>query len=218
MVQESTLRAFTEALGSASPTPGGGAAAALTGALAAALAEMVAQLTTGRPKFAGVEAQVQSILQRAQQARARLLALIDEDAQAYAAVAQAYRLPKGDDAEQTWRDLAIQAALLEAMQPPWATMEAACDTIALADEIAAIGNPTVASDAGCAALLGEAAVRVGALNVLANAVLLKDAAAASAARDRIGRLEARAADLRQRAMATVYQRLGLAQASTPSPA
>jgi formiminotetrahydrofolate cyclodeaminase len=93
-------------------------------------------------------------------------------------------------------------------------MEEGCDVIALAEEIARIGNPTVASDAGCAALLGEAAVRVGALNVLANVVLLKDSAAASAARDRVGRLEARAASERQRAMATVYARMGITQTET----
>jgi formiminotetrahydrofolate cyclodeaminase len=209
MAQESTVRAFTEALGSSAATPGGGAAAALTGALAAALAEMVAQLTVGRPKFIGVVAQARSILERAHQTRARLLALMDEDARAYAAVAAAYRLPKGDEAERSWRESAIQTALLEAMQPPWSTMEAACDAIALADEIAAIGNPTVASDAGCAALLGEAAVRAGAMNVLANVVLLKDATAAGAARERISQLEERAAELRQRTMATVSQRMGI---------
>jgi formiminotetrahydrofolate cyclodeaminase len=209
MAQDTTLRAFAEALGSSSPTPGGGAAGALVGALAAALAEMVAQLTVDRPKFAAVGPHARSIIDRAGQLRARLLALIDDDAHAYAAVAAAYRLPKGDDAERTWRTSSIQAALAAAMQPPFATMETACDAIALAGEVAGIGNPTVASDAGCAALLGEAAVRVGALNVLANVVLLTDAAAAMHARDRIGKLEARAAELRQAAMAVVSQRMGL---------
>lgn len=216
MAQESTLRAFTAALGSGAPTPGGGAAAALAGALAAALAEMVGQLTTGRARFADVEVQVRSLLERARQTRERLLTLVDEDAQAYAVVAEAYRLPKADASERAERASAIQVALAAAMQPPWATMEAACDAIALAEELAAIGNPTVASDAGCAALMGEAAVRCGALNVLANVALLTDVTAASAARDRIGQLEARAAALRQRAMTTVYQRMGVTQPMPPA--
>ncbi|MBF6591922.1 MAG: cyclodeaminase/cyclohydrolase family protein, partial [Ktedonobacterales bacterium] len=200
----------TEALGSSAPTPGGGAAGALVGALGAALAEMVAQLTLGRPKFADVEVRVRDVVERARAARARLLALMDDDARAYEAVSAAYRLPKGIEAERAWRDAAIQGALAAATQPPLRVMEEACDTITLAGEIVAIGNPTVASDAGCAALLGEAAVRVGALNVLANVVLLKDQAAGIAARERIGTLETRAAERRQEVMVAVYARMGLA--------
>jgi formiminotetrahydrofolate cyclodeaminase len=218
MAQESTLRAFTEALGSSAPTPGGGAAGALAGALAAALTEMVAQLTMGKAKFSAVEPEVRGVIERARQSRARLLALMEDDAHAFQAVSRAYALPKGDETERAWRESSIQAALAGAMQPPLRTMEEACDVIALAEEIARIGNPTVASDAGCAALLGEAAVRVGALNVLANVVLLKDPAAATAARDRVGRLEAHAASARQRAMATVYARMGLTQSETQSEA
>ncbi|HEX6121861.1 MAG TPA: cyclodeaminase/cyclohydrolase family protein [Ktedonobacterales bacterium] len=214
MAQESTLRAFSEALGSRTPTPGGGAAAALAGALAAALAEMVAQLTTGKAKFRAVEPQVRGVIERARQARVRLLDLMDEDTRAFQAVSLAYALPKGDDVERAWRESSIQAALAGAMQPPLRTMEEGCDVIALAAEIAEIGNPTVASDAGCAALLGEAAVRTAALNVLANVVLLRDAAAATTARDRVGRLEATAASARQRAMVTVYARMGLTQAES----
>jgi formiminotetrahydrofolate cyclodeaminase len=204
-----SVTGFLEALGSSAPTPGGGAASALVGAIATALAEMVAQLTVGRPKFQAAEEQARDVLEQARSLRAELLRLMDEDARAYAGVAAAYRMPKGSAEERAARDAAIQRALDAAMQPPLAIMERGCAALALAEPIAAIGNPTVASDVGCAALLGEAAVRAAGLNVLANVVLLRDAAAGAEARARVAEMEARAGELRERAMATVGRRMGL---------
>jgi formiminotetrahydrofolate cyclodeaminase len=203
------LEQFLDALGSSAPTPGGGAASALVGALAAALAEMVAQLTVGRPKYAAVEERAKRVLRETQSLRNELLALVDEDAQAYGGVAAAYALPKASEDERRARDEAIQASLVSAMQPPLQIMERGCDVLRLADEIAEIGNPTVASDAGCAALLGEAAVRAAGLNVMANVVLLRDEQVAGEARKRVATLEAHAAELRERALATVRAKMKL---------
>jgi formiminotetrahydrofolate cyclodeaminase len=175
--------------------------------LAAALAEMVAQLTVGRPKYAAVEERAQTVLRETQRLRSELLALVDEDAQAYGGVATAYALPKGTDDERRARDEAIQASLVTAMQPPLRVMARGCDVLRLADEIAAIGNPTVASDAGCAALLGEAATRAAGLNVMANVVLLRDEQVAGEARERVSALEAQAAELREQALATVRAKM-----------
>jgi formiminotetrahydrofolate cyclodeaminase len=202
-----SLEQFLDALGSSAPAPGGGAASALAGALAAALAEMVAQLTVGRPKYATVEEQAQRALRETQRIRSDLIALMDEDAQAYRGVATAYALPKGTDDERRARDEAIQEALRAAMQPPMRVMERGCDLLRLAGEIATIGNPTVASDAGCAALLGEAAVRAAGLNVMANVVLLRDEQVAAEARAQVTALESRAAELRDQALATVRARM-----------
>lgn len=202
-----SLEQFLDALGSGAPTPGGGAASALAGALAAALAEMVAQLTVGRPKYAAVEERAQAVLRETRRLRSELLALVDEDARAYGGVAAAYALPKVTDVERRARDEAIQASLQSAMQPPLRIMEAGCDVLRLADEIAEIGNPTVASDAGCAALLGEAAVRAAGLNVMANVVLLRDEQIADEARKRVVALEAQAAELRERALATARAKM-----------
>lgn len=206
---ETTVAGFLAALGSNAPTPGGGAASALAGALAAALAEMVAQLTVGRPKYAAFDERVRTIIEQLQANRARLLQFMADDERAFQGVSTAYRLPKGSDEERAARDAAIQAALLAAMQPPLAVMAAACDTLALAEEIARVGNGTVASDAGCAAILGEAAVRSAALNVLANVVLLRDERAASDARQQVLSMETNASDLHKRTMATVRARMGL---------
>jgi len=210
MPEERRLPDFLEALGSGAPTPGGGAASAVAGALAAALAEMVANFTVGRPKYAEVEAGMRAIVARARTMRERLLALAEDDERAYAQVSAAYKRPKATDEERDAREGAIQAALRAAMQPPLEVMRLACDAVEMAGDVAASGNATVVSDAGCAALLGEAAVRAAALNVLANVALLKDAAAAEEGRQAVARLEERAASLREHTMAAVHARMGLA--------
>lgn len=208
MPDERSIPVFIEALGSSAPTPGGGAASALVGALAAALAEMVAQLTAGRKQFSAVESEARDVLLSAQRLRQSLLDLIAEDERAFEGVSTGYRLPKVTDEERALREEAIQAALHDAMQPPLAVMRQACEAAELAERIARAGNPTVASDAGCAALFAESAVHAAALNVLANVVLLRDTAAAAAARAQIAELSARATELRAATLATVYERMG----------
>lgn len=209
MTEQRTLADFLEALGSSAPAPGGGAATALVGALAAALAEMVAELTVGKPRYTSIEASMRSIIAQTRAAREDLLALVAQDEAAFAGVAAAYRQPKATDEEKTRREEAIQAALVMAMRPPLRMMERVCDVLTLASEVAAAGNPTVVSDAGCAALFGEAAVRAAALNVLANVVLLRDNAAANEARATVARLEEQAQALRERTMAAVHARMGV---------
>ena len=206
---EQPIGAFVAALGSNAPAPGGGAACALAGALAAALAGMVAQFTVGRPKYQAVEERARQLLTQAQAVCVELLAQMDADERAFQAVADAYKLPKSSDAEREQREAAIQAALHGAMQPPLRVMELSCAALEVAHEIAGVGNSTVASDAGCAALLGEAAVRAAALNVLTNVTLLHDTATATVARTRVGELERRAATLQTATLAIVRRRMGI---------
>src|SRR5690242_20893879 len=209
MADDTTLSAFLESLGSSAPAPGGGAASALAGALAAALAEMVTKLTAGRPKYVAVDERVREVITQLHMARTRLVQLMEDDERAFQTVSAAYKLPKTSDEERSSREEAVQRALGAAMQPPLAVMSTSCDVLALTEEIARIGNGTVVSDAGCAAILGEAAVRSAALNVLANVVLLRDQASAERGRQQVRDHEARALDLCQRAMGTVRQRMGL---------
>lgn len=201
--------AFVAALGSSAPAPGGGAASALVGALAAALAEMVARFTVGRAKYRAVEPQAQDILQRAEGARVALLALVEADARAFQAVSAAYALPRASDDERQARAVAIQAALGQAMQPPLETLRHSLAVLALAREIAEIGNATVLSDAACAATIGEAAVRAAALNVLANVALMVDDATTTAALAEARAACAEAARLSQQTLSVVYQRMNV---------
>lgn len=210
MDDEQSMSAFAQALGSNAPTPGGGAASALVGALAAALAEMVARFTVGRKSYQAVEEQAQNIVRRAEQARVALLALVAEDERAFQLVSAAYQRPKATDEERRARDEAIQAALVAAMRPPMDALHLAHEVVTLARDIALIGNATVLSDAACAATIGEAAARSAALNVLANVALMRDADRAQQALAEARPALAEAERLRDETLAAVYRRMGVA--------
>ena len=109
---------FIDALASKAPTPGGGGASACAGALASALASMVGNLTVGKKKYADVEERMQAELVELDDTRARLLALIDEDARAFAPLAAAYGMPKGTDEERAAQSAALQKALVGACEVP----------------------------------------------------------------------------------------------------
>jgi methenyltetrahydrofolate cyclohydrolase len=204
---EQSVAAFVAALASAAPTPGGGAASALAGALAAALAEMVGQLTVGRPRYQAVESEARGLLAELEHHRVELLRLVDDDAAAYQQVAAAYGLPRQTEEQQVARESAIQAALPRAMEPPRAIAGAALGCLRATVAMTAIGNPNVISDAGCAAILAEAALRCANLNVLANVALLRDQPAGLAARAECDAREVAAAPLVAEVLAAVRKRL-----------
>lgn len=167
-------RAFVESVAAASATPGGGTVAALAGALGAALAGMVAQLTAGRPKYAEVDASMQAVAGEAEALRDRLLELMDADADAFETVMQAYRLPRERGEEAEARREAIQAALRGATAVPLEVMRGACQVLGLAEQVAADGNASAVSDAGVAGLMAQASARAAALNVEINVMGLRD--------------------------------------------
>lgn len=168
MYPELSVRQFLDRLASSAPEPGGGAAAALAGALAAALVGMVANLTVGKEKFAAVEEEMRRVRDDAAALRARLLEAIDRDAEAFRRVMEAYRLPRGTDEERAARREATRAALRQAAEVP-AEVVALCGEVAALSQIAAAqGNPQVLSDAAVAAVMAEAAAASAALNVRIN--------------------------------------------------
>ncbi|MBV8717371.1 MAG: cyclodeaminase/cyclohydrolase family protein [Chloroflexi bacterium] len=169
------LGEFLDRLGSSDPTPGGGAAAAVVGALGAALVEMTANLTLGRPRLADVQEQAKSIQQRAAELRKNLERLGDADAEAFDHVGAAYKLPRGDDAQKAERAKAVQAALKLAADVPLETARVAAQVIALAEEAAPILNPAVISDVLVGALLAQSAISGAALNVEINLAAMTDA-------------------------------------------
>jgi methenyltetrahydrofolate cyclohydrolase len=171
-----TVRDYLDALASDAPAPGGGSAAALVGAMGAALVSMVANFTVGRPRYRAVEDEVRRALAAAEEARARLMALMTEDEQAYSAYGAAAKLPRETEEQQAARREALQGALRSAAAPPLAMAGACRQVLDLAMVVAESGNPRLASDAGVAALLAEAALRASAINVRVNLVALKDEA------------------------------------------
>ena len=160
---------FLEELASASSTPGGGGASAYCGAIAAALASMVCNLTIGKAKFSDVESEVVGCLGRLSILRSRLVSLVDEDAQAVGPLAAAYRMPKDNEALIEARTAAIQEGLILACEPPLAMMRAIIDVLHECDFIARNGSKMAISDAGACALIAKAALMSASLNVYINA-------------------------------------------------
>ncbi|MEV6217766.1 cyclodeaminase/cyclohydrolase family protein [Nocardia sp. NPDC051833] len=162
-----TLEHYLSELGAKVPAPGGGAVAALHAAQAAALVAMVARYTT-RAKDAVHQPIVERIIEAADAARARSLALADADAAAFTAVGAAYKLPKDTDAEVAARTEAINAALVEAARVPAAVVDEADEILSLAAELLPIGNPNVVTDIGAAADAARAAAMSSQLNIEIN--------------------------------------------------
>jgi formiminotetrahydrofolate cyclodeaminase len=171
---ELSVRDLTARLASPDPTPGGGSASALGGALAAALVEMVCELTVDRPEYADVDPVVRQIGTAAGELRRALLDAAEEDAAAYDAVAAARRLPRGSDEEKTARRAAIGEASVAATEVPLRVMHLASEVLGLAGQVAPIGNRNAISDAGVAALFASASARGAAFNVSINLPSLPD--------------------------------------------
>jgi glutamate formiminotransferase / formiminotetrahydrofolate cyclodeaminase len=169
-----SLSGFVSSVASPTPTPGGGSVSAHVGALAAALAQMVAGLTVGRKKYAAVDAEMKQIALDAADVGNQLSALVEADARAYTAVSNAYKLPKEPEDAAVRRTEAITEALLGASRVPLETARACARVAELAAAVAVKGNTNAVSDAGVAALLAEAACRGAAFNVRINVAALED--------------------------------------------
>ena len=177
---ERSLRAYLDEVAAGTPVPGGGSVAAVVGALAAALGEMVANLTLGREKYAGVEETLRPAGDRLRSLRTELLNAAAADEAAYQAYRSASSLPRGSDVEKTARTAAMQRTLIEATNVPMGVARAAHEVADILELVAREGNPHVRSDAALGAILAEAALRGALLNVRGNAALLKDRELATA--------------------------------------
>lgn len=175
---------------SADPTPGGGSAAALAGALAAALVAMVCRMPKTRTGDPQERTRLDEALASVTEAGDRLRNLVDEDSAAYDAVVAAYRLPKTTDEEKASRQRAVDAALSAATDVPLRTAEACWVVLAAAQTAAENGNPNALSDARTAAALAWAGLCGAAENVRINL----GSAGASPMRDHIDGLEREAGE------------------------
>lgn len=171
---EKNIDKFLEALASSAPTPGGGGAAALCGALGIALGNMVGSLTLGKKKYADVQEDIAELNAKAEALRAGFVALVDADAEAFAPLSRAYSIPKDDPA----RDEIMEPALLKAAEAPLEIMRKCAEALELISGYAAKGSALAISDAGCAAALCGAAMEAAALNVKINTKSMKNRAVA----------------------------------------
>jgi glutamate formiminotransferase/formiminotetrahydrofolate cyclodeaminase len=170
-VEGPTLDGWIDELAGGAPVPGGGSAAALAGALAAALVAMVARLTIGRKAYAGAEPRMRQVLAEAEALRGQLRRLVDDDAAAYAKVSAAYKLAKDDPR----RRRAVDEALVGAAEVPLVVARGANRLIALAREVEALGNRNASSDARVGAALARAALEGAVENVRVNVAALSEA-------------------------------------------
>ena len=174
MFKEQQLQTFLDRLASQASTPGGGSAAAIMGAMGAALLSMVANLTVGKKKYEDVETEMQGFLRQSEALRTELTDMIQADVNVFDKVMVAYGMARETDVEKTQRLQAIQATLKEATDVPLACAQLCAQVIKLCRPLAEKGNISVLSDAGVAVLAAHAALRSAALNVYINIGGIKD--------------------------------------------
>ena len=161
---------FSQALASKTSVPGGGGAAAMVGALSAALCSMAANFTASKKKYEAYEADIQRILEEAEALRQCLLTLVDADADGFEPLAKAYAIPKEDPS----RDAVMEQATLGACHAPMQMLFACADVMLLLEELLEKGSRLLLADVGCGAYLCKAAMESAALSVFVNTAALKD--------------------------------------------
>ena len=165
---------FVDLLASDAPAPGGGSAAALEGALGAALTAMVCGLTVGKKKYAEFQELAEEAQKKATDLKARFVDVMDRDTEAFNVVSAAFGMPKETDEEKAARSAAIQKGLEGCTKTPFEMMELAAETLELTASILGKSNDSAASDLGVSALSLRAAIQGAWLNVLINIGSLKN--------------------------------------------
>jgi formiminotetrahydrofolate cyclodeaminase len=169
-----SCRDFTELLASKAPVPGGGGASALVASLGAALCNMVGNLTVGKKKYANVEEEIKGLMERITRVQKDLEQLVQEDADSFAPLSAAYKMPTGTEEERAEKDRVMEECLKKASDAPIRIMRRICDIISMIGVFENKGSYIAVSDAGVAAAICSAALRGAALNVFINTKYMKD--------------------------------------------
>jgi formiminotetrahydrofolate cyclodeaminase len=207
MITQRTVARFLDELADSAPTPGGGSAAALVGAMGAALVSMVCNVTMGKKGQEAVESEMKAVRDLSEQLREQLTGMVASDIAAFDGLMAAYRLPRASETEKSNRAEAIQRNLRAATETPLECARACSQVIALSRRAGLSGYSGVISDAGVGAVTANAALRSAALNVYINLPTLKDRAFASRATTEIEQLLAEGARESESVFALVRDRL-----------
>lgn len=180
---------FAARTATSAPVPGGGSVAALAGALAAALSEMVANLTIGKAKYAEVENEMKELAAAGAAIRQELIEGIRKDSTSFGAYMKALGMPKETESEKEARKAAMQLGLKEASEAPLAIAEAAAGIFPIAEAVVLRGNTGAVSDGLVSAMLARSAVLSALLNVKINLKSIKDETYAAGTAARVRELE-----------------------------
>jgi formiminotetrahydrofolate cyclodeaminase len=200
------FEAYLDALASADPTPGGGSAATLVGALAAALCAMVARITTASPKLASVHEEAAAIVADADDLRRRFVELRPLDEAAFRAVVTAQALPRATESDKAARTAALQGALIAAAEAPLEAARLATDAFALTARTAELHNANLMSDVDCAMHFARAAFDASAANVEVNHRYITEPATVAQQRDRLATLARAAREFESRTTTVIVGR------------
>lgn len=184
-----TVEDFIQITSSDAPAPGGGSISALAGALAAALAEMVARLTVGREKYAASEEEMQRVIREAQAIRLELTEAIDKDSASFNQYMEALSLPKSTEEEKAVRRAAMQEGLKAAARVPLAVAEAAVRVLPLAELAVTRGNTNAVTDGLVATMMARSAVLGALFNVKINLSSIHDEEFVAGMKGRVAELE-----------------------------
>ena len=174
MITQASIDEFLDRLASSDATPGGGSAAAIMGAMGAALVSMVCNVSIGKKGCEAAEPELKAVRTQSETLRRRVSAMVAEDVAAFDSLMAAYKLPKESDLDKARRADAIQAGLRLATEVPLDCARVCAQVVELARRASEHGYRGVISDAGVGVLAANSAARSAALNVFINAPALKD--------------------------------------------
>jgi methenyltetrahydrofolate cyclohydrolase len=186
MYLDKPLQTYLDELASSQPTPGGGSAAALSGAMGAGLASMVARLTLGKDAYASVQQEIEGISQHTERLRARFQQLMQEDIEAYGRLSATFKLPRTTPEEKAARTDAIQKQLANAALVPLEIAECSAELAQYCLRIAEIGNANVLSDIATATALVSSAGTGASWMVRTNLRAMKDLEQVNTLSNRLG--------------------------------
>ena len=191
MLIDQKITDFLEKTASGTPVPGGGSISALSAALGASLAEMVANLTIGKKGYEAVETEMKNIRERLQDLRGKLAMAVDKDSDAYAGVLEAFKLPKNTAEEKEQRAAAIQEAMENAARIPLAVAFDALQVMDLAEKAIRNGNRNAVSDGAVGTMMARTAVLGALFNVKINLASVKDNAFVEDMMREVAKIESR---------------------------
>ena len=171
---EYNIKEFKDILASAEPVPGGGGASAYVASLGMALGTMVANLTTGKKKYAQYQEEIEQAIAQSEKISDELIEFIKKDAEAFEPLSKAYGLPKDTDEQRKERDKVLENALVVASEAPIELMKNIMEAIKLLDRLSIIGSRLAISDVGVGIQFAKAALNGASLNVFINTKLMKD--------------------------------------------